>query len=385
MIKASLISFLEAIDFFAITPACLFTYKMKLSYSTLYTKTMTILVIMISILGFLYFSRSFLSKSNPQTVLSEEYTQNPSQVLMNKEFFLLNFALQNKTNDFIPFIDESVYKPEVFLNKRQNEVIFPMKVSIGPCVKEDLPSIDEDLKNYFLDRHYSSMYCFKDYSQILLNGTWDSEIYKELLITVRPCENSTDEITCKPKEFIEKAIEGSFVVIQHTSLVLDLNSYEKPLKVFAVNNFQPISLIMATSMYLQFCETVVETDTGYINKDARNDGGMNLISQKFNLFVNKENNDFIRIYVRLDRIKKKFSRSYDKLQDVLAEVGGLMRFFTFLGSLLLQPFLKEALLQRVSNDIFDFGDYFEGNRGDFGKMEKNLNTLQTIPKIKLGY
>lgn len=376
MIKSLIVALLEAVDIFAIMPATLLTYKGKLTYSTIYTKTLTVFVVIVSILGFCYFSLNFLQKSNPQNVLSEEYSLNPPPVQMNRELFLLNFAMQNKSNNLAPFWDETIYIPEVFISKRQNEETVNSSVKIRHCTLEDLPSEDLELKSYFEQRHYEDMYCFQNYSEILVNGTWDSDIFKELLISIRICDNTTDNGTCKSEEIIRKTIEGSFIVIQHTSVILDLNNYESPLKVFAMNNFQPVSLNLATSMYLSFGQVSLETDIGYVSRDIDHKEGISLISQKNNLYKS-DDGTFIKVYVRLDRIKKKIFRSYAKLQDVLSMVGGLMRFLTFFGSLLLHPFLKEALLQKVGNDTFDYGDFFNENRDN--------TSVRNTQKLKLSY
>ena len=384
MLKLLILSFLEAIDIFAIVPATLFTYKMKMQYSTCYTKTMTILVVIISVLGFCYFSWNFIQKENPQNALSEEYTINPSPLYMNRENFMINFAIQNKTNNLVPFFDETVYKPEAFLQIRENENITYNSLEIGACEMKDLPSEDPELNDYFEKRNYQKMYCFKNYSQVLMNGTWDSAIFKEILIKIRPCNNKTDEMKCKTKEFISQAIEGSFLVLQYTSVVLDLNNYEKPLKVFAVNDFQPLSLFITTNMYLYFSKMTVETDTGLIQQQLTSQYGVNLISEKFNLYLNSDDDAFINFYLRLDRVNKKITRGYDKLQNVLSNVGGLMRFFTLLGSLILQPFLKEALLQRVSNDIFDFGEFAQEGRNKVKKLS-SCGSPNATKKLKLTY
>ena len=175
--------------------------------------------------------------------------------------------------------------------------------------------------------------------------------------------------------------------MQYTSVILDLNNYEKPFKIFGVNDFQPISLKMANDMYLYFGQVEIDTDVGYIDQEYLSQTGVNLISQKFTVYENTEDSTFINIYLKLDRIRKRISRKYDKLQETLSKVGGLMRFFTFMGYLLLQPFLKEALLQRVSNDIFDYGDFFTENNENLRKSYNNFpsNISATTPKIKLTY
>ena len=56
-----------------------------------------------------------------------------------------------------------------------------------------------------------------------------------------------------------------------------------------------------------------------------------------------------------------------------------MRIFTIIGTLLLNSFMEHALFQRVSNEAFDYEEYFQEKDGT---SQKNSKSPKNTPKLK---
>ena len=58
--------------------------------------------------------------------------------------------------------------------------------------------------------------------------------------------------------------------------------------------------------------------------------------------------------MKLDKVKTIYSRSYDKIQTILGNVGGILQIFSLVANLLVLPLVKHRLRVNLSNSIFNF-------------------------------
>ena len=385
MLRDKLTRFFEIIDIFSYPPSFLFTFKGKFRYSTTSTKIMTILIGILTIMSFFYFGRNFINKANPFMTVTEEYGINPSPISMNRETFLFTFAMENVSNSNRPFIDESIYKVNASCATRSNEKTNKSYLTIEKCQLENIPSQNLEIKNYFINNNYSQMYCFQNYSQVLLNGTWDSEIFKDIRIQIRACDNKTDNNTCKSSELINSMLEGSYLIMHYLSVQTNFDDYDSPIKMFAVDDFQPTSLKYGNNYYIYFGKVKIETDNGFLSENIITNENMKFISTKSgnNLPQPEPGEAFITVYLRLAGITQITKRKYDNFLDVLSKIGGIIRIFTIMGALLLKPFLEQSILQRVSNETFDYEEVINYENNKSNKVDRII--LSHKKQIKLYY
>lgn len=352
-VKKGIVYFFEVCDIFSVPPAFVFTFKNKFRYSTISTKFMTFVVVILSCAGFIYFSENFIYSKNPQTLLSEEFSLNPEPVLIGGNTFMFSFAMENASNNYVPYIDETIYKPEALLELRIEGYNSKQKIEIGPCGLEDLPSKDKEYSEYFYKNALDKMYCFKNTSNLMMNGTWDSKIFKGLRVKFFPCKNDSNNTSCKSQEIINNYIENNYMLMHYTSAQTILKNYDKPFNYATVDDFRLTSLKLAYQLYLSFGRVRVETDSGIMKESLDVNEGINLVSANLIPYISSKD-EFYTFYLRLDPLTKVYKRKYDKILEVLSQIGGLIRVLTIFGAFLLKPFLEEAILQRVSNEIFDY-------------------------------
>ena len=211
-IREKSIHFLEAFDIFSYPLSFLFTFKGKFRYSTVLTKTLTLISFSLTFASFFYFARNSLSKSNPKILITEEYHADPDKVRMDPNSFMFTFALENNSNNYRPFIDEGIYKVEAFLETRINQISNKTRIDVIPCDENHIPN-NSDLREYFNKSDYKNLYCFKDYSKVFMKGTWDSDEFFDIKINIRACDNETDGNICKSQTEITNMIEGGDAVL----------------------------------------------------------------------------------------------------------------------------------------------------------------------------
>ena len=373
--KQKIVFILEALDIFSIPPSFLFTFKNKFQYSTFSTKCMTFIVTIFSVSSFFYFANDFINLANPQSLLIEEYDKNPGIVNFGPNDFFFAFALENSTNKYLPFIDETIYKVEAQLEIKNETGLYRKNLAVGGCDNTDFP-IDQNLRNFSESHNFTSMYCLKNYSQIMMNGSWDSDVFKGVKIKLRPCNNTLDGITCKSSDIINQYLESKFFLMRYVTAQTNLDNYDTPISLSMSDDFRQVSFRLAMSVYLYFGRIKVQTDTGWFQESFVTQEAVSLTSSTFLPYVNTYDQNLFTVYLRLDAVSKVTKRKYDKILNILSNVGGMMRVLSVLGAFILKPFLKEAMLQRVSNETFDYRqimeDLGEKDDGEHVKMKLSL-------------
>jgi len=382
LIRKNTILILEAIDICSYPFCFLFTFKGKFRYSTFSTKIMTLLILSFSLASLFYFGRNVLAKTNPQCILNEEYNVDADAIYMDANSFFFTFGIENTTNNYIPFIDESIYKVEAYLLTRNNETQSWFPVNLTRCDESHIPNNNQAVKNYFIRNHYQDLYCFQNYSEVFMNGTWDSEVSTEIQIAFRQCDNYTDNNTCQSQEIISNMLEGGYMVMHYTSFQTALNNYDSPLNISPVDDFQATSLQMSTDINIYFSQVKVQTDIGIFTEDFISHQGINWDSNQYN-FYQKNNGTFMNLYLRLDANVKTTTRTYDNILDVLSKVGGLMRILSVFGFVVLKSFIRDAMLQRISNEAFDYDEYLNEIKGK--KPQNNMKKSEKITLSCWGY
>lgn len=210
----------------------------------------------------------------------------------------------------------------------------------------------------------NDLYCFKNYGEIKLKGTWDSDNFQDIKINIRPCKNSTDNNSCKSSEIITERLEGGYLVMHFTSNQQEIKNFKEPLKQIFVQEFEKTSLKTAAQKIFYFGSIKIESDIGIFGENMIYKEAPAFISSKLSYYSNDYNPYFFRLNLRLDYSNKTTSRRYDNILDVLSKMGGLLRILTIIATIFLKPFLEAALLQRVSNDTFDYQEMFNNECDD---------------------
>lgn len=257
-LKSRIIIFFAAIDIFAYPLSSLLTFKGSFKYSTVSTKITTIFVILLSFSSFFYFSESMMTNRNPLTLLKEENIYDPEEVIMNSDNFFFSFAMENGLEDLRDFIDQTVYIVEAKLQTWKYGLhetsVSHVPLQIEPCNEKHIPT-KNPLRESFLEKNFTHMYCFKNYSEVRIKGTWGLGFLKNIKISIRPCDNITENNTCKSPEIISKMIEGSYMSIYYTTVSASLEDFDNPIKRNLLFDFHQTSLEMASDIdfFFWFC------------------------------------------------------------------------------------------------------------------------------------
>ena len=365
------ISFFKKIDFFAMKPGNRISFKKRQSFSTLIGRIASWLLIGIYLAVFINFGKNMFYKSDPQSIYSQIVSPDPENLNLNKVGFFMAFGLQDLRKNSAHYIDDSIYRVEVVQRTKINGNISSNNIPTGRCQLENVPDRD-DLKTYYQRNHIDDLFCIKNDSQINpeLKSTWDGEFYKNVLINIYPCINTTDNGNqCKPAEDIQIYLNTANFAIYFNTEAIDPSNFEKPIASYGKQLYTPISFSTLTYIEMSFGHFNFITDVGVLFEDLKIIESANYLSNR--QVLSFSSNKVVQIDMKLEKIKTIYARKYDKIQNVLAGLGGIIKALMIFSNLLVLPFIKLNFRLNLANTIFTF---------KIDKMGQNL-----LKKVKKEY
>jgi hypothetical protein len=171
---------------------------------------------------------------------------------------------------------------------------------------------------------------------------------------INKCKNSTTSKKCKSEDEIDSRLGNVYLGLFFVDFYIDSNNYETPGKPFL--NMMAFSI--HPSIYKGFivmAENIeFTTDQGLLLNNEH--------TQKYYTFLNTYESadlrngatfpgNFASIYLSGVKVKETYYRSYPKLQDLFATIGGVFKAIIILTSFLQNYFIRKNYLQTLYNDL----------------------------------
>ena len=365
-------SFLANVDLFAISPASRITFRNEHVYSSFCGKIMTLSLMSLFIIIFLYFGINMMTRASPNTIVSDFFQPNPDYLNITKENFFMAFGMREKnTNNFI--LDERYYTPTMSIvskNKSNTSLKNISDVLIKPCDDSYLP-LNSNPKNYFQVNPITNMSCIADYTPVEMLGSDDIEYYEYIKISFTLCDNSTSNVTCKTNdEMIDFLIRYEFYVTFTSYSVNSLN-YENPYEKLSLSYYIPTLSDQKIQLYFQYQHLIVNTDAGLIFKNPYIEKGMTKTTDKIYYVPQITNDSYFDLIIQLDKVVKTYERQYDKLQNVLASSGGAFQVLLMFAIIITKPVVSFHFYRDLANDFFEF-EIPQKQGGPVKKLHINL-------------
>jgi hypothetical protein len=355
MKKNSIQLVLHKIDIFGVEPK-LSIYGQE-RYTTGIGGFLSLLFFGISIFLFISLGADMFFHKSPVATTTEIFQKTPglTKIGPNNDYFFI-FGLQ-RSNDFQHYYDPSIYK----IVLKQNYDQIPLE----RCTEKHLPNDNEELKKFFQYGHHSKLdqlLCIKkeNATDFKLSGDFVGGNYKFIEINLYPCQNSSepDSIICKPWEVIESYLYTGYFAFYSVDSLIDVSNYVNPIKKVGLDFFTEIGLTMQRSINRYLRSNKVTTDDGWIIKENRTEESTSHVVDRETFSLIKPENIqkslLLRFIVRKSLYEKQYERTYMKIQQVLAYMGGFLNIM-FYGLLFLStPFVKKNFNDRIINTLFDF-------------------------------
>lgn len=327
-----------------------FTINNKKTFNTYFGSIMSILYIIFIFIFTFYFSLQLINRSKP-TILGTTYFDKYPQPFLINDNFIFTFSLQfpNYTN----YIDESIYNIKAYLttietiNGQTNQTYSP--INIYRCSNFTF----NILEDYFMTLPIHDLYCI-DLNGIEFQGEYKRNKWVYVQIFFNKCDNSTSDIVCKSKVEIDKYLEGGYAGIFMTDNLFQPNNFKHPLQTYGKNIFSSLNGNYYFEYWVYLKTIVIKSDNGWIFDKIET---KNFLSFEQSLITSDSRNassTFLNIILRESSTREIYERSYIKLQEICANVGGISKALLFIFQYLVNLFsnilYKNYILQFFNLD-----------------------------------
>jgi len=342
-----------SIDFFSMRPSDRITFENQSTFSTLMGKFASWLLIALSVSTFVSFGSNMFYRKNPQSITSQIVAEYPAYLDLAKSGYFMAFGLQDLRNNSVQYIDESVYTVQMIQRTKVGTNITLETIPTSRCSLDRVPD-NGDLKEYFAGNQINNLYCADNNSKVenALQSTWDGPIYKNILINIYPCQNSTGTTVCKSPDEIQGYFNFGNYAMYFTNLAINPNNYDQPITTFGKELYTPISYSTLTYIEMLFGHLEFESDNGFLLEELNTTASAQYLSNRQILTYNPTM--AVQIDMKLDKVKTIYWRSYSKVQDVLANMGGIIKIFMVLANFFVLPFIKLKFRLNLANTMFKF-------------------------------
>ena len=330
----------------------------------------TTIFISISIFVIYLFSRDFINKTNPKVLSSDIFSKDPKiYEVDNSNFFLAwsTFAddgsvlAENEIFQFpyISYIEMGSSHDDPYFN----EYIVAPK----PCV--EVLTAEQITKSYF----FNQSLCFdlsglkkKLGKEVTFFGNFDSNhntfFYLEFSNCKYNMEKSEFEHCLSLEEILKRSNKNMFFSLIFPKIDVEINNFDNPITKGYSDVTYSVSAFSKIYERIVFTNLVLEDDLGWINENIERNENITYKSNRTNFgvnlpekFVNDNRVVFYQFDVLFSLSEMNYKRIYVKIQEVAANLGGILRvimfFFEFFSKLFTSVDFDNYLVSRFSKKI----------------------------------
>jgi hypothetical protein len=322
---------------------------------------------------FIYFFEKILSHSKPNMVVSNLIDDLPDKYYFTDDFvFAISLQFPNYTN----YVNESIYFLKLYDVEYQfledNSYIFKEKeIPISLCSNYNIKVLPE----YFGGLNLKQLYC-ANFSGYYLEGEYGQKKWRTLNFKFSKCRNFSNYNNCLNQEEIGKYLQSGYVDIFMTDKMIVPKDFKNPTKIYGKNIFDSINGKEYMDYWIYLKRLEVQTDEGIVFDQIVKKSVLSFektSKMKYSLL----DETFLQVILRISINKDIYDRTYMKLQEALANVGGMVKIIFTIGEIL--NYLTKIILYR--NYILQFFnmDYFKAITNNKKNIKHNKSV--TIPPL----
>jgi hypothetical protein len=365
------LKFLYTFDYFALHPQLYFNGRYY--YSTILGSCLSVLLLIGILVYFINYILIMIDKSEPKLITTIYNDEDPKLIHLKENNFALTISLQDVF--YNNFIDESIYKLtanklKVILNEDGTSTMTSSKIHVIKCSEYEFKIIPEYFKNLPLDH----LYCLNE-TDIEIQGQFMQPIWQFITFEFSKCVNETSEIVCAPEDVIDKQLNGGFVGMFVTDFNIVPNNFSHPSYIYGRNIYSGFSATFYLDLWIYLKPIEIITDQGIIFENKKIIDYFAYDSMKHDVYF-KDGNVFASVTIRDSPRREVYERSYTKIQDASANIGGIINLFLTLGEWFIFCFrfllYKNYFLQFFSENKGIFLDSFEIRNSRINKIKGSI-------------
>jgi hypothetical protein len=242
-------------------------------------------------------------------------------------------------------------------------------------------------KEKYYNISLNDWYCI-DFDNVTLGGNWDGNFLHGFQINTNQCSNSTDRTNCSSQDVIKHSFQSDltssnyFYSDMSLEVLASMDDFESPLKTNLVNRYDILSLALTKRKVQTFKATKMINDVGWFFSEVNEFfmASSDTLTTDFS-FKDIWSQDIVYSqFLYFGKKTETFNRSYTKIQEIFAAIGGFSKFFYYAISLFYYATMKVYRNLFLMNNIF-----FDNNEEENFVQQNNLKrNSQSGLNLKMG-
>ena len=360
-------------------------YKNKDKISSNFGIFLTIIYIIVSLGLFIYYIIQTIKRTNINVHDSTMYLKESSKFTLDSNLFYFAFGVENPETS-IRFIDETIYYPKVtFIEKIKQgsslTTIEERELEIERCKQE---KFGEKYQSLIVEGELNNSYCINNINLTLSRGSKLDRI-SYIKIGIYSCVNNTENNNhCKSREVIDQHISSSFFSLLIKDIALDPSNYSDPIIPILKDIHTTLDKSFFRDLILYFGITEVQTDEGLLIERIHKEDYISFIKSEQNIYYRNTDHYYNRdimgeIQFKIGDDIRVQKRSFMKMTDVFAIIGGYMQLFSTIFKIISLLSNKLNYDVKIINGLFNI--YPEKKKITLKyKIQSKLNEFQEQKK-----
>lgn len=325
-----------------------------------------------------FFQSNMFLKINPY-ILEKTVSVEEAPLIYFGNNLPISMFITNTTKEI--YNDDTIFKFEAYYFQEFSAAnITYTPIPIGPC-----PQINND--SPYKIYNSSKLSCIAD-PKYTLQGTFDDNKFMAIMLQLRICNNYTDGGICKTPDEITRFFIGKVFGIQSPNSVYDVSNYNQPYSL--TTNTQLITLsVNKVQQMLQINKKSIFTNDDFFLYDRQTQTNLTLMD--YTQLLQEPVEDFIQcnnflapfsmFVITSSKNVHSITRTYQKIQEALANVSGLVNMLIIFGILFTAIQARLSLFFIMGRNLYryDLGEKKPKNEMIDKEKELILITEQREP------
>jgi hypothetical protein len=329
-------------------------------YNTVSGGLLTIMTVIFIIYCVFYFGQDLYQKKKPISRFNKMLNPSMQTPLQNYQVpiaFTLgtgNSIFQNMER----YVDITAYWLLIDYTPLNLSAINVYPLFVEKCTKDHVAAYgDLYLKDSFFDYSYCLNHNkFMNGTRVqqgspFIQGEFSSMNSSMVYYNVKPCLNATTGVgKCAPQSEIDDILSNINIAYSYVDAYVNLDSYETPYSYFLTRNVIALNRQIGKTNFVKVKSTVIQTDSGILMDDI---GTISVLqAEPPTTDVVGHPGTLLNLLIISTKIQDTYVRKYIKVQDVVANVGGLLKFLLTVGTLILMPYQHRSFKFEIINSLY---------------------------------
>ena len=389
-------NYLEKLDIFYSTDFKFSVFK-KPSFKTPLGGVLSIMTLALSVVVSFYFGQDLFYGTNPKVYYNQVITETYPSFNLTKDNFLIYYQIQDGYGIPLqtkPNLYFHTYYQQAKVNGVGNPVFYNSTyINSTPC---DMNQVGNS--NYFKSKNMSQFNCLNltnpdsEKTGYEIGGYWDGDFVNYFYMELSFCQNVTDDykgINCTDTnqitDYLYQGGNLSFMNIFVPTGYLVENSLTQPLKTDYSSYFYKLALKTYGAATFFFEKKNLQDDRGILFSKTENSSKISLSKESSiysqiegtNATENFYSSVLFSAVIYLTKNSADYRRSFMKIQDLAAQVGGFINGIFIICRIIIIFFNSVETKKIIINNIFDVNKKSPNNNN---KLKSEIKD-QTTPKI----